>query len=96
MTTWNPSYAITEPDLSVAARTEAVRQFHITQGPDGFYVTVKVKGCDEIMHLATRRERASPKLFKDLDRLISHIRDTFPNVTQIRLHLVEPVSNTDN
>lgn len=89
MTPWNPENAITEPDLELAAKKDAVKKFYITQSTEGFYVTLRLNWRDDDLHLATRRERDRPKMFKSIGRLIEHIRQKCPNITFIQLHLLE-------
>lgn len=95
MTPWNPENAITEPDLELAAKKEAVKKFYITQCTEGFYITVRLNWRDDDIHLATRRERDKPKMFKHIGRLIEHIRAKFPNITFIQLHLLSGVQTID-
>jgi len=89
MTPWNPDNAINEHDLEVAVRKGAVKRFYITQDPnEGFYITVRLVWRDDDIHLATRRERDKPRMFKSIGRLIEHIRLKYPKITLIQLHLL--------
>lgn len=96
MTPWNPENAITEPDLELAAKKEAVKKFYITQCTEGFYITVRLNWRDDDIHLATRRQRDRPKMFKSIGRLIEHIRKKFPSITFIQLHLLAGMQTAEN
>ncbi|MDD3465177.1 MAG: hypothetical protein PHH07_06840 [Candidatus Cloacimonetes bacterium] len=96
MTPWNPENAITEPDLELAAKKDAVTKFYITQCSDGFYITVRLNWREDDIHLSTRRQKDRPKIFRSIARLIQLIRRKFPNITYIQLHLLAGAENIES
>lgn len=90
MTIDEPENTIHDPDLALAARKGAIKQLTIVQTGEGFYIVVKLNRGDESIVLTTRRERDQPRYFKHFERLITHIRESYPGVADIRMRFVEP------
>lgn len=75
----SPANSILESDLELAVQQETLEKMIVAETPEGFYliVTLKWSGTKE-WYLTTRRERTKPKLFKDLNRLNEHLKETYP------------------
>lgn len=74
-----PDNSILETDLETAVLLKAISKIKVMETPDGFYVVVGLKASQgSEWYLTTRRERYTPKLFKDLTRLNDHLRETYP------------------
>nr|BBE29087.1 hypothetical protein [uncultured bacterium] len=74
-----PDNSILETDLERAVLLKAISKIKVMETPDGFYVVVGLKASQgSEWYLTTRRERYTPKLFKDLTRLNDHLRETYP------------------
>ena len=93
-TTVDPDNTITQPELHLAVRKNAVREFHIEQvAPGAFVVRVRLNWRPEDLYLVTRRNRAQPRCFKDFDRLLQQIEEKYPKIIDIHLHLLPKMNN---
>lgn len=82
---WNPENSITEKELERIVKKKLVTEFHIRQSSSGgFYVTVLLG--DTELYLATRREIESPRIFRDIGKLLANIQKRF-HIEPIYLHL---------
>jgi len=88
MSDWNPENAITESELEFAAKNGAIEKFNIFQNEDGFYIVVRLNWRAEDLHVVTRRERSFPKIWVGISRLINHIQNKLPWITEIALHIL--------
>jgi hypothetical protein len=80
MMSWNPEQSITEQELQLVAKTGGIDEFTLRQLEDGWIVEVKTARSHENMFLATRRDRTRPRTFKNLTRMVDHIRDRYPTI----------------
>jgi hypothetical protein len=96
MTPWSPNHAINESDLKLAAKAGAIKKFFVTQCSEGFYITVHLHGKTDDIHLATRRQKDKPRMFKLISLLIEYIRKNFPSVTYIQLFLLPGQTEDQN
>lgn len=77
----NASNTMLENDLEVAAQQETISKIRVMEVPGGFYVIVNLLWAkDREWYLATRRNRTSPRLYKDLSRLNDQLKELGPNV----------------
>lgn len=89
MLKWQPEHSITDPDLVLMAQQGAIIEFNIMEHPaGGFYITVRLNWRKELLHLATRRQRDQPKIFMNLERLVTHIRENYVGVNEIKLKVI--------
>lgn len=71
--------SILEGDLELAVLQKTLEKLKIMETPEGFFVVVNLKWAKgKDWYLTTRRERNTPKLFKDLKRLNDHLREAYP------------------
>jgi len=77
---WNPEQSITEQELQLVAKTGGVDEFTLRQLEDGWIIEVKTARSQENMFLVTRRDRTRPRTFKNLTRMVDHIRGKYPKV----------------
>ena len=88
-TTIDPDDGLIGPELALAVRKNAVREFHIEQtAPGTWCVRVRLNWREEDLYLVTRRNRTQPRLFKDFDRLLQHIEEEYSKIIDIQLHLL--------
>lgn len=58
---------------------KAISKIKVMETPVGFYVVVGLKASQgNEWYLTTRRDRYTPKVFKDLTRLNDHLREAYP------------------
>lgn len=75
----SPENSILEGDLELAVLQETIDQIQVMETPVGFYVVVLLKWAEgKQWYLTTRRDRHTPKVFKDLKRLNDHLRELYP------------------
>ena len=75
-----PDCSILENELARVAEQEKIDGFKIIETADGFYVVASIKARKpESLYLSTRREPEQPRLFRDLERLNSLLRELYPN-----------------
>ena len=87
--TLDPDNGLTTLELALAARKNAVREFHIQQtAPSTWCVRVRLNWREEDLYLVTRRNHTRPRCFKDFDRLLKHIEANYPKIIDIQLHLL--------
>lgn len=85
----DPDNTLNSAELALAARKNAVREFHIDQtGPGTWCVRVRLNWREEDLHLVTRRDRTQPRCFKNFNRLLQFIEKRYPKVLDIHLHLL--------
>lgn len=89
MDKWNHDNSITDTELTLAAKKGRVTKVTITEIKEagGFYVTMRVKPEKEIILLTTRRVRDQPRVFMNLGRLVSYIRQKIAPLSEVRLCL---------
>jgi len=62
--------AVVENDIEWAAKQDAIEKIKVMETSVGFYAMVRIKWRkDKELYLVTRRDRNTPKIFKDLKRL---------------------------
>jgi hypothetical protein len=90
MSNWDPENSIVDSEVATMARKGLISEFNIIEFQNEvFYVTLKVNHWrDGILHLATRRVRSQPRTFKNLGRLVNHIREKYKTITKINLTLL--------
>lgn len=77
----SPATSILEIELEPATMQHQLRKFLVADTVDGFYVVVELEwlgGSVDQLYLVTRRERTTPRLFKDLNRLNDLLKRLFP------------------
>lgn len=85
---WLPENSVEDAEIALMAKKRAITTFNIIeQGEDNFYVTLHFNWRPELIHLATRRIKTEPRMFKSLDRLIAHIKSKYPVIREINLVL---------
>jgi hypothetical protein len=93
---WLSDNSITDTEVALASRKGFVSKVTITESDErgGYYVTMRVKPHEEMIHLATRRVRDQPRIFMNLGRLIAHIRTKIMPLEEVRLVLVPTPKKT--
>lgn len=75
----SPENSILEGDLELAVLQKTIDRIQVMETPVGFYVVVLLKWAEgKQWYLTTRRDRHTPKVFKDLKRLNDHLRELYP------------------
>jgi hypothetical protein len=75
-----PDSSILETELARVADQNKIDAVRIIETADGFSVVVDVQARDaDTMFLATRREPDTPRVFKDLERLNTMLRELYPD-----------------
>ncbi len=75
----SPENSILEGDLELAVLQRALDKLKVMETPEGFYVIANVKWSEnKDWYLTTRRDRCTPKIFKDLKRLNDHLKQMYP------------------
>lgn len=85
---WPADLAVQDSDVVALAKNDMIESFRIIElQKHHFYVTLELKGGfgGRIRHLATHRVRTEPRLFKNLARLVEHIRDHYETIREIAL-----------
>lgn len=88
-TVWHPDNTITEVDLAQQAKLGTVTEMTIEQTPRGYQVVVRLSWHPARVALRTRRASSEPRIFKSLERLVSHIRERYPAVRQVQIDLMK-------
>jgi len=89
MDEWHPGNSIIDHDLVLLAKKGLVTKVTITEHEEGgYFVTMRIKPDDDMIFLATRRVRNSPRIFMSLERLVTHLRVKMPMVTEMKLILL--------
>ncbi|MES2663948.1 MAG: hypothetical protein V4629_11675 [Pseudomonadota bacterium] len=71
--------SLSETDLLIAAEQDTLEKILVVEVENGFCVLVEMKWAkDKKWFISTRRERHSPRLFKDLNRLNAFLKEHFP------------------
>ena len=79
---------ITEVDLAISVKNKVVRNFIITQTPNGKYqIAVDLTWRKEQLTLITARKTV--REWVSLDRLIAHIQNNYGNLSAITLKLCD-------
>lgn len=92
MSQWIADNSFTDSELVPLARKGFISNVTITelQENGGYYVTMRIKPHAHIFHLATRRVRDQPRIYMNLGRLVTHIREKLAPLHEVRLVLVPP------
>lgn len=88
-TVWHPDNTITEVDLAQQSKLGTVTEMTIEQTPRGYQVVVRLSWHPARVALRTRRTSTEPRIFKSLERLVSHIRERYPAVHQVQIELMK-------
>lgn len=90
MTEWLAENSFTDSELVPLARKGFISNVTITecQESGGYYVTMRIKPHAHIFHLATRRVRDQPRIYMNLGRLVTHIREKLAPLHEVRLVLI--------
>lgn len=82
----SPANSILETNLQLAIQQQTLDMLKVMETPDGFYIVVNLRWAGQKdWYLTTRRDRSSPKLFKDLSRLNEHLKAEYPT-DSLELH----------
>ncbi len=74
----SPENSILEGDLELAVLQKTIDQLQIMETQVGFYVVVLLRWAEgKQWYLTTRRDRHTPKIFKDLKRLNNHLKEMY-------------------
>lgn len=85
---WLPENSVEDAEIALMAKKRAITTFNIIEHEeDNFYVTLYFNWRPELIHLATRRIKTEPRMFKSLDRLIAHVKNKYPVIREINLVL---------
>lgn len=87
--TWHPDNTITEVDLAQQSKLGTVTEMVIEQTPRGYQVVVRLSWHPARVALRTRRTSNEPRIFKSIERLVSHIRERYPAVQQVQIELMK-------
>ena len=85
---WLAEFAVQDSDVVALAKNDLIESFNIIEHQKHhFYVTLELKGGfgGQIRHLATHRVRTEPRQFKNLTRLVEHIREHYGTIRRISL-----------
>jgi hypothetical protein len=88
-----------EGDLEIAVQQETLKKISVAETPEGFYVIVQLKWAgNKEWYLATRRDRTTPKVFKDLNRLNDHLKASYPTdkIELLRNQVIPDRGNSRN
>ena len=95
MADWLAENSFTDSELVPLARKGFITNVTIIESEEtgGYYVTMRIKPHTNIFHLATRRVRNEPRIYMNLGRLVTHIREKLAPLRKVELvlipHLVE-------
>ncbi|MDV7561162.1 hypothetical protein R4576_18350 [Acinetobacter baumannii] len=68
--------SITEQILESSHKQGFITELTINEVPEGFYLTVTLTWSGtKVWYLTTRREKDTPRIFKNLDRLNEYLKD---------------------
>lgn len=85
---WPAENSVEDSNVATMALKGYVTEFNIIEHDVGlFYVTLRFNWRPDLVHLSTRRNKTEPRLFKDLTRLIAHIKEKYPQIRTINLLL---------
>lgn len=85
---WLAENSVEDSDVALMAKKNAIKEFNITEHEAStFYVTILCTWRPELLHLSTRRVKTEPRMFKNLDRLTTHIKEQYPTIRQIHVTL---------
>lgn len=90
MPEWLADNSFTDSELVPLARKGYISDVTITEceKTGGYYVTMKIKPHAHVFHLATRRVRDEPRIYMNLGRLVTHIREKLAPLHEVRLILL--------
>lgn len=91
-----PANSLLESDLELAIQQQTLLKLTISETDAGFYVVVHLKWDEQKKwYLTTRRDRHTPRVFKDLNRLNENLKEFFPteHVELLRNQKLPPTNN---
>lgn len=97
MAEWLADNSFTDSELVPLARKGFISDVTITEceKSGGYYVTMKIKPHSHVFHLATRRVRNEPRIYMNLGRLVTHIREKLAPLHEVRLVLLPQIVKQD-
>lgn len=97
MPEWLAENSIIDPEIPTLARKGFISKVTIIEdeGTHGYYVTMRIKPHEEVIHLATRRIRNQPRIYMNLGRLVTHIREKMAPLKEVKLVLVPGLEKKD-
>lgn len=90
MADWLPENSIIDPELAPLARRGFISKVTVIESEEtgGYYVTMRIKPHEHTFHLATRRVRDQPRIYMNLGRLVTHIRQKMAPLRELKLMLI--------
>jgi hypothetical protein len=90
MAEWLAENSFTDAELVPLARKGFISNVTITESEEtgGYYVTMRIKPHAHIFHLSTRRVRDEPRIYMNLGRLVTHIREKLAPLREVKLVLI--------
>lgn len=87
---WPTELAVSDSDVATMANNEMIEAFNVIQHTkDHWYVTIELKGGfgGKQRHLTTFRTKTEPRQFKNLTRLVDHIKKKYRSVRKVNLYI---------
>lgn len=90
MPQWLAENSFTDSELVPLAGKGLISNVTITESEEtgGYYVTMRIKPHTHIFHLSTRRVRDEPRIYMNLGRLVTHIREKLAPLREVKLVLL--------
>lgn len=87
---WHQDNTITSAELARQAKLGTVVETTIEQTSSGYQVVIQLGWHPQPLALRTRRATTTPRMFKSLERLVSHIRERYPSIRRMKIELRVP------
>lgn len=86
---------ISDYELAKDAKRKTLRLAVVQQlGAEHFQVVLQFQGDDYYRAMATRRAPKEPRVFKNLDRLLAHLAQQYPQLKEVTIERLTPAVTT--